>query len=139
LGRDASARLRRSEEERRARPGALSADRTRRRCRCSGSWPERARRWPGVQRSPTEGQGSKLMDGLNVTFEDLRQRIGEAAPAASESDRVVSWIDAYGDLGFSRDERGQVEIFLACSPLEAIAREVAVKLRHDLWYRADGS
>lgn len=73
-----------------------------------------------------------------TTFETLRNALKSATPAPSARERRISWVGVGRRLGFARDRKGQLEVFLVGEPLVARDRTVRERLVHELWQTVGG-
>jgi hypothetical protein len=69
----------------------------------------------------------------NSTFEELRDALKAAAPVPSAQERHIFWVGSGRRMGFARDLKGQLEVFLLGEPFTVRERIVRERLVHDAW------
>lgn len=73
-----------------------------------------------------------------TTYESVLERIAALAPAQSENERLVEWIDASAQVGVARTNAGRVELFFVGPELAVTYRSIADQIAHQQYYRQDG-
>ena len=78
------------------------------------------------------------MQPVQDTYEDLRDSLRVVPKAADSGQRDVAWL-AGDTLGASRNEHGQLEIFMRGSQLVCRYPNVSARVDHDSWLQSDGT
>ena len=79
------------------------------------------------------------MSSKGTTFEALRNALKTIQPAPSSQARRIQWVGDRRLMGFARDNRGRLEVFLIGNPLYARERTVRERLVHDAWQTEEGA
>lgn len=66
-------------------------------------------------------------------YEELRERIADAAPSTQRDARDVVWATSGRRLGFARSPAGAIELFIVSEQLESTTPGVARHLEHRAW------
>lgn len=75
---------------------------------------------------------------IQDTYEYIRDSLRLAPSAGHAGQRDVAWLDG-GMLGASRNERGQLEIFMRGPQLDYSYPNVRARVEYDAWVQSDGS
>ena len=78
------------------------------------------------------------MEPSQDSYESLRDSLRSVPPAGHARERDVAWL-AGDTLGASRNERGQLEIFMRGPRLDCFYPNVRTRVDHDAWLQSDGT
>lgn len=78
------------------------------------------------------------MQPLQDSYERLRDSLRVVPRAANASQRDVAWL-AGDTLGASRNEQGQLEVFMRGPQLVCLYPNVSARVDHDEWLQSDGT
>lgn len=69
------------------------------------------------------------------SYEEVLDLVTAIPVGSAGDDRTITWVTASQVVGFARNSRGHLELFLAGDPLKARTSTVRSALQHHSWHR----